>query len=127
MEQFSPAELAELAFLARESMDAQFQYWISITFAVVVAGFIAGKRLTQKMRYVIAVIYALSTLLLITRFVSIAPTVSAVLAALDEAGVTFMPPVGWTIVASRYLIFGFGTVAALYFLLGDKHGREMDD
>jgi hypothetical protein len=59
--------------------------------------------------------------------VSIAPTVSAVLAALDEAGVTFMPPVGWTIVASRYLIFGFGTVAALYFLLGEKHGREMDD
>ncbi len=127
MEQFSPAELAELAFLARSAMDAQFQYWISITFAVVAAGFIAGKRLTQKMRYAVAVLYALATLLLIARFVSIAPTTNAVIAALEEAGVDIIPPVGWTIVASRYLIFGFGTVAALYFLLGEKHGRESDE
>ncbi len=127
MEQFSPAELAELAFLARASMDDQFQYWISITFAVVAAAFIAGKRLTQPMRYVIAVIYALATLLLVSRFVNIAPTVLAVITALEEAGVDFIPPVGWTIVGSRYFIFGLGTVAALYFLLGELHGRDTDE
>ena len=60
MEQFSPAELAETAFLTRASMDDQFQYWISITFAAVAAVFIAGKRHTQTMRYVIVVIYALA-------------------------------------------------------------------
>ena len=45
MEQYSPAELSELFLQAQALIDTQFQYWMSITFAVVVAGFVAGERL----------------------------------------------------------------------------------
>jgi len=38
MDQYSPAELLELYFLASSQMDVQFQFWVSITFAVLVAG-----------------------------------------------------------------------------------------
>ena len=123
MDQFSPAELTEIIFLARSSMDTQFQFWVSITFAAVVAGFIAGDRLTQRMRYVAASLYALAALVLILRFFDAARTVVSVGDALREAGVTIFPGVGPVVVVlvvSRYLLFGLGTAAALYFLVREK-------
>ncbi len=126
MDQFSPAELTEIIFLARSSMDTQFQFWVSITFAALVAGFIAGDRLTQRMRYVAASLYALAALVLILRFFDAARTVVSVGDALREAGVTIFPglgPVVVVLVVSRYLLFGLGTAAALYFLVRESRSR----
>ncbi len=53
MESLSTAELIEIAMSMRESLDDQFQYWLTITFAVVVGSFIAGHKLNKNLRLVV--------------------------------------------------------------------------
>lgn len=53
MESLSTAELIEIAMSMRESLDDQFQYWLTITFAVVVGSFIAGQKLNNSLRLVV--------------------------------------------------------------------------
>jgi hypothetical protein len=50
MEELTSIDMVEAYFLASETIDAQFQYWLTVTFAVVVAAFAAGNRLTRPMR-----------------------------------------------------------------------------
>ena len=54
MEQLSNAELAELFLIMESAIYTQFEYWLTITFAVVVAAFVAGKRLNRNLRFALA-------------------------------------------------------------------------
>jgi len=123
MGQYSPAELAELALLAGASMDTQFQYWISVTFAVVVASFVAGERLSRPMRLLAAVLYLLASVLLISRFLQFAQTTRMYEIALADAG-SPTASAGRLILFTRFLLFGLGTASALYFLFKTKKPRE---
>jgi hypothetical protein len=116
MDQYSLAEITELYFVAGASMDAQFEYWVSVTFAVVVAGFAAGDRLTKKLSYLAAVLYALATFVLITRFINSAQTAVLFGDIVTEAGVGISRTALPTVIA-RFLLFALGAFAALYFLL----------
>jgi hypothetical protein len=120
MDQFSPAELAELALLSTATMDTQFQYWISVTFAVVIAGFVAGERLTRRMRYIAATLYVLATFVLISRFLDSAQVTGSFIDALAETGVDALSGPGSFTAGSRFLLFGVGSVAALFFLLSER-------
>jgi len=44
VDQISSADLLNLVLAQRSSIDLQFQFWLTITFAVIVASFIAGPR-----------------------------------------------------------------------------------
>jgi hypothetical protein len=124
MEQLSNAEIAELILLARSSMDTQFQYWISVTFAVVVAGFVAGDRLSQGLRYVVATLYVLASLVLVQRFYFTALSTAELGNRLVESGDPIFPPVGLSIQIPRVAVFALGTIAALYFLLLKRQRRK---
>ncbi|MEE8094368.1 MAG: hypothetical protein V3T47_09030 [Gammaproteobacteria bacterium] len=119
MDQYSLAELTELYFAAATLMDTQFQYWISVTFAVVIAGFFAGNRLTKNLSYLAAILYGLATFVLIARFTAAAGTVAMFGNAIVEAGVE-MSRVGLPTRVLRYILFTTGTLAALYFLLRQR-------
>ena len=116
MEQYSPAELSELFLQAQALIDTQFQYWMSITFAVVVAGFIAGKRLTLRLRCVVGVLYALATFTLLVSSITTGADAFAIANTLQESG-SMIFQTRSSIAWSRVLLFGVGTIAALYFLL----------
>ena len=120
MGQYSPAELA---LLAGGSMDTQFQYWMSVTFAVVVASFVAGERLSRPMRLLAAVLYLLASILLISRFSQFARTTHLYEIALADAG-TPTTSAGSLIPITRLLLFGLGTASALYFLCMTKKSHE---
>lgn len=117
MEQFSAAELAELLYLASGAADAQFQNWITVTFAAVVAGFAAGSRLNLKLRILAAVLYVLASFVIIFRFFREGLSAIAWGAALVDMGVDVVAPVSTAVIIGRGLLFALGTVAALYFLL----------
>ncbi len=123
MGQYSPAEVAELALLAGASMDTQFQYWISVTFAVVVASFVAGERLSQPMRLLAAILYLLASILLISRFLQFAQTTRMYEIALEDTG-NPTTSAGSLIPITRFLLFGLGTASALYFLFKAKKTQE---
>ena len=120
MGQYSPAELA---LLAGGSMDTQFQYWMSVTFAVVVASFVAGERLSRPMRLLAAVLYLLASILLISRFWQFARTTRMYEIDLADAG-TPTTSAGSLIPITRLLLFGLGTASALYFLFMAKKSPE---
>ena len=68
MDQVPTSDLLNLLLAQRASIDVQFQFWLSITFAVIVAGFVAGRRLDLKLRLLAAVLYVLATAHLATRW-----------------------------------------------------------
>ena len=67
MDAISTAELLEIAMLLRDDLEDQFQFWLSITFAVIVASFIAGDRLRFSWRTIVGTLYLLATVLFAVR------------------------------------------------------------
>jgi hypothetical protein len=61
-------QLLDLLLEVNKDIDTQFQVWISITFAVLVASFVAGKRLTGGARFAIAALYICAAVILYLRY-----------------------------------------------------------
>jgi hypothetical protein len=117
MDQFSPAELAELFFVRESAIDAQFQFWISITFAVIVANFVGSKRLSARSRVVIALLYTLAVVVLVSRWYYVAIDAIQFREQLEALGVVINFPV--LTVYSRIVLVALGMSASIVFLLSN--------
>jgi hypothetical protein len=115
MDNYSYAELTEFIFLAYSSADTQFQYWVTITFAAVVAGFVAGERLTLTLRILVAVLYMLASATLAIRFQNAMITAGTIRGMLDEAGAYMLTTTN--LAPLRIPLFLLGTAAAVFFLV----------
>ena len=126
MENYSFAELAELSVLNQSVIDDQFQYWITVTFALVVAGFVAGDRLSKNLRSALAGIYLLATTILMARARASARTIEDIQEYLVEAGASvFADPL--VPIGPLRIILGFaGAGLAVYFLIRRTSIRSSD-
>ena len=115
MDEFSPAELAELFILEQSEINLQFEFWLTVTFAVIVASFVAGTQLVQKLRVAAAFLYVLAVVVFLSRVYYAANDVELFKAALNEAGVAMQTP--WVTLFSRASLVVLGTAATLLFLL----------
>ena len=125
MDQFSPFELTELFFSRESVIDTQFQYWITFTFAVIVASFVAGNRLNRRLRVVVASLYAIATIVVVSRWYYVGQDLVAFIAQLREHGVAIGIP--WITIASRVVLVALGSSAAIVFLLSEKLRGEPDN
>ncbi len=125
MNDFSSAELVEIIFLSRSAMDVQLQYWISVTFAVVVAAFVAGERLAPMLRYFVATLYVLASVALTTTYYTSVTTIRQARELLGESA-AILPAIPHISGVSRLLLFVLGSAAAIYFLLRVRGGKELD-
>ena len=66
--EITEVQLLELLLEVNQDIDTQFQVWISITFAVLVASFVAGPRLTMGARVGIATLYVCASVILYMRY-----------------------------------------------------------
>ena len=57
-------ELIQLYDVVTGSVNAQFELWLTITFAVIIASHIAGHRLAKSLQYLIATLYTAVSVLL---------------------------------------------------------------
>ena len=116
MDSLSTFELIEIALLSRESVDNQFQYWVTITFAVIVASFAAGEKLSRNWRVAISGLYLLATAMFFARYVSdglqYQMYVDAFIARGGKWGTQIVPILG----VLRISIYAVGTIVALTFL-----------
>jgi hypothetical protein len=119
VEQISTSDLLSLLLTQRASIDLQFQFWLSITFAVIVAGFVAGRRLELKLRLLTAGLYLLATAHLGTRWIYDGGVGERWVAVLVSRGVDIGIP--WVSVYLRMSVMLLGTASALVFLL--RHDR----
>ena len=125
MDQFSAAELVELIFIRETVIDTQFQYWITITFAVIVASFVATEHLTKKLRSIVALLYAVATFVLISRWYYAALDVAQLSGQLQELGISWNVP--YVTMLSRVCLVTLGTASALIFLLSERFRGEPEN
>jgi hypothetical protein len=125
VDQFSPAELAELFILEQSEINQQFEFWLTVTFAVIVASFVAGKKLVHKLRVVAASLYVLSVIVFLSRWYYAANDAEMFKSALNEVGVLVQTP--WVTLFARLTLITAGTLAALVFLLKKDVYVQSDD
>ena len=120
MDQIPTSDLLSLLLTQRGSIDLQFQFWLSITFAVIVAGFVAGRRLDFKLRLLAAAFTCWRP--------SLSPPAGCTTAASASAGwpclsaeVSTSASLGFSAYL-RMAVMLLGTVSALVFLL--RHDRR---
>jgi hypothetical protein len=120
MDQIPTSDLLQLLLTQRASIDLQFQFWLSITFAVIVAGFVAGRRLDLRLRLLAAVLYVLATVHLAARWMYDGGVGERWVKVLVSRGVDIgIPQVA---VSFRMALMLLGTVSALVFLF--RHDRR---
>jgi hypothetical protein len=122
MNEISNIDLLNLVLLQRSSIDLQFQFWLSITFAVVVASFTAGPRLIFQLRLLTSALYILASAQIAARWYSDGQTAQAWIALLAGRGVHYETP--WVAAYFRMAVMVLGTAATLVFLFWQPHARH---
>ena len=115
MDQLSAAELLELIHLGESSIDSQFQFWLTTTFATIVGVFAGREVLSQRMRLMVCGLYLLATFVFVSRWFYDGLDPFRYNTALADAGIILPAPRATLL--SRLLLFAFGTAATLYFVL----------
>ena len=115
MNDVSTSDLLALVFTQRGNIDLQFQFWLTITFAVIVATYSAGDRLDHRLRVMAAVLYLLATVHLATRWIYDGSVASRWVDVLHARGVDIGIP--WFAVYMRMALMVLGTTAAVVFLV----------
>ena len=118
METMSNAELLAYASAAIEGMGAQFQYWLSVSFAAIVASFMGANRLTNKARIILTVLYSLAVITFLFAYLAYleSVTVSGDIVAQRDTEILMPASYGLFLIISRALIFIFGTATTIWFI-----------
>lgn len=117
-ESLSQAEIYQILFSALSTVDSILQIWLTITFAVLVAAFLAGKRINHFMYVLIAALYGLASIVLITRFISAAALMFHFQSLLVMSGYKPWPVpslIGEIIGAGTAFLFLGGTIGTIWF------------
>jgi hypothetical protein len=122
MNEISNIDLLNLVLAQRSSIDLQFQFWLTITFAVVVASFTAGPRLIQRLRILTCALYILASAHIAARWYSDAQTAQTWIALLASRGVHYTTP--WVAAGFRMALMVLGTAATVVFLFWQSPARK---
>lgn len=127
MDQLTVAELIELMQNESASIDMQFQIWITITTAVVIASYAARRNFSLLLKMFVATMYALATSALMMRYANDASQFVFLRTELLNRGVEY-PSVG-DLRLLRGMVYSIGTAATLafIFLKPKKENRRIED
>ncbi len=118
-------ELLSMLLQIHADMDAQFQFWISISFAVLIASFVAGEKLSPAGRVVIALLYVSAIAVFVMRYERAFDYFQYVLELYETTGVA-NPRSGVGIGPLRRTVFLLGSVVTALSILFPKMGRHRD-
>ena len=117
IETLSLAEAVELFYMAMETQDRFFEFWISATFAVIIACHLGSRTLTQGYSAMVAVMYTAFSINMVSRWLLAQGAVTqyrgqmlTILEADSHAQLVDL---------SRFLTFGtlvVGTIITLFFI-----------
>ncbi len=116
-EQLNNEELILLYEVVTGSVNAQFELWITITFAVIIASYLAGHRLAKSLQYIIAILYTSVSVLLYLMLVA-AVQLSAQFDAILASTNLFS-----AIALLRTSVWILGTIATIVFIF---KGHKVD-
>ena len=110
------AELLELILLHESVIDSQLQFWMTATFAIVVASFAARDVLTHRMRLIVSGLYLVATFVFASRWLYAVLDILVYATALSDIGITMLPA-PWATIVGRIVLMSFGTLMTLYFVI----------
>ena len=113
-EELTNEELIQLYDVVTSSVNSQFELWITITFAVIIASYIAGHRLAKSLQYLVAILYTSVSILLylmLVGAVQFADQFGAVTAGKSTSGDLFA-----AIAVLRTSVWVLGTIATIVFI-----------
>lgn len=126
MQEIDSGALLELFFVAQEFLEAQFQYWLSISFAAIIAASVAGERMGSAVRWVLITLYVGATALFTLRYASAIGELALIADEAQRRGL--LGDVGftlrWPVTAVRTVLFLAGTAATIWFLY--RRGSGLD-
>ena len=109
----------ELIALLRETsayISQDFEFFITITFALIFVSYAVGDKLGKLPRIVVAMLYLASIVLIYSRYQTFLAQAQHVIAQLSQGGSQW-PTVDLVLVSwSRRFIFVFGSLAAIFSL-----------
>jgi len=100
--------------MSEASIDGQFQFWLSVTFAVIVASFAGRQFLVGHLRHVVAFLYLLSTFVFASRWYYDYLDLKTYGEMLQLLGHEALVP--FATAASRITLMCVGTLSATYFV-----------
>ncbi|MEM1404805.1 MAG: hypothetical protein AAGG55_15820 [Pseudomonadota bacterium] len=114
----SEAELHQLLFDAVAEARSNFDFWLSITFAVLVGGHYTFGRLNQRFRRLALSLYGFVALAFFLRWLDASSVVQEYTSQLDGLGsyVPFEQPVSHVAWALQSALIFVGSLAMLFFL-----------
>jgi hypothetical protein len=128
MGEIAEVQLLQLFLEVNADIDTQFQVWISITFAVLVASFVAGDRLRRGARFGLALLYACAAWVLFIRYLRAGTYLDYVVGLYELYGVVPPSQVGISATAGvlRTTLFTFGTAVAALSVLFPRMGHHRE-
>jgi len=109
-------QLLQLLLEVNQDIDTQFQFWISITFAVLVASFVADERLSRSERVAITALYLAAAAIVLFRYGTAISYQTDVLELFDQYGFE-RPAVATTAGRLRLMLFTAGSLVAAVSVL----------
>ena len=124
-EELNNEELIQLYDVVTSSVNAQFELWLTITFAVIIASYIAGHRLAKSFRYIIATLYTAVSVLLFLMLLGAVQFSSQfdAIAIGTSTEATLIKVIG----VLRTLVWAFGSIVTIVFIFqGHKADTNRD-
>ena len=112
-------QLNELLLLSTDSYGGVLEFWISVSFAVVVASFLTSDRLNRKVIRLMTFLYILSSMFLASLYISTAVRTNHYYQQLVSAGFDtshFDHPVNFLTLSLILLLFIGGTCGTVYYM-----------
>jgi hypothetical protein len=121
--------IMQTLYSALSLADSILQIWLTVTFAVIVASYLAGSRISDFMYYLISGLYGLAALVLITRFISAAYQIYFYRDLLVASGFEpwpVPPLVTQVIGVGTFVLLSGGSLATLWFIRSVREARGGD-
>jgi hypothetical protein len=117
-------ELLELLRTANESVDTNFQFWLSSSFAVLLAFFFAGERIVSYIKWAVVLLYVASTVLFTYRIQASGRVATRAREALEQLSSDFLiisSEMSAIMIGGSFMtIILVGTIATVYFCINSK-------
>jgi len=121
------SELIEIIYMSTASAEAQFESWMAVTIAMVVAVYTAGYRLNSKVRLIVAFLYVLICMLFYLRYENELFSIALHIQQLRELGSEFGAKNIALMRVIRTIVVVGATSLALALIVSPRLGGRVSD
>jgi hypothetical protein len=114
LDSLSTSEILQLIIEHEQFIDSQVEFWLTVTFATIVASFVGSSALTKTMRRIATVLYLVASVLFVSRMIYEGQDLIGYLDVLEPRGVLIEPP--YITVIARSILIILGVLATVYFI-----------